>query len=307
MKINAKFLRKEPKIETNPCFVEVIEPMTDSEFNRFGRNLLKDYDFIELNIDNMYHDGDGTCHCVLALNMETGDGVLIDSSGSKYARYSSFVPHIKPYIDQQIALVIDRIMSQALTNNRLSFDLEDLSEQCGVRIGEINGISEMFVAQLDQKMEIYDYEFEDGFLYITPNIGFCKELQEQLVTACNSNHWLSNTEEYPLEDYPFSFKQISSASDLKDYFEGGNMGIRCGVLYEDLAFVQQVNGGDEWLTFKKEDGIYKDFESVSFELILKNDGDDGFYEYLDSLLSNTIDQYFNSIATAEQHQPTITM
>ncbi len=113
----------------------------------------------------------------------------------------------------------------------------------------------------------------------------------QIIMLCNKNPWLRNFIEYPLAEYPYTFEQITSAEDLKSVMYHGNMAIRTGYLYEDLAFVQQVNGGDEWLTFKKENGIYKDFESISFRAIILQRGDDGFYTCLDRLLTNSIAQY----------------
>ena len=35
---------------------------------------------------------------------------------------------------------------------------------------------------------------------------------------------------------------------LKLFFEHGNWSIRQGVVYQDLFFCNQVNGGDEWLS-----------------------------------------------------------
>ena len=34
----------------------------------------------------------GQIHGLLALDMESGDGILIDSQGHKYARYTAFMP-----------------------------------------------------------------------------------------------------------------------------------------------------------------------------------------------------------------------
>ena len=57
--------------------------------------------------------------------------------------------------------------------------------------------------------------------------------------------------------------------ELRSYFRRGNLAIRQGVVYRDLAFVQQVDGGDEWWTLKKigdegEPGDWLAFENCSF-------------------------------------------
>lgn len=131
----------------------------------------------------------------------------------------------------------------------------------------------------------------------------------QIILTCNKNPWLRNFAEYPLEDYPYTFEQITSAEDLRTVMYHGNMAIRTGYLYEDLAFVQQVNGGDEWLTFKKEDGVYKSFENISFRGILLPGGDEAFYTCLDRLLTNSIAQYESQAISPPEpaEQPTMEM
>ena len=39
--------------------------------------------------------------------------------------------------------------------------------------------------------------------------------------------------------------------ELRGFFTHGNWALRQGIVYEDLAFVQQVDGGDEWWTLKR--------------------------------------------------------
>ena len=57
---------------------------------------------------------------------------------------------------------------------------------------------------------------------------------------------------------------------LKLYFEHGNWSIRQGVLYRDLFFCNQVNGGDEWWVCRYDPAkeTYFPFESVTMKLII---------------------------------------
>lgn len=90
-----------------------------------------------------------------------------------------------------------------------------------------------------------------------------------LVEKCQENGWLMEggyawQDDPFLEEYPYSFVRTDSIEGLKEYF-GGNWALRQGILYDDLAFIQQVDGGDEWWTLKKlPDGKWLDFESWSF-------------------------------------------
>ena len=53
------------------------------------------------------------------------------------------------------------------------------------------------------------------------------------------------------------------------FFAHGNWALRQGIVYEDLAFVQQVDGGDEWWTLKRTDSGWLAFESWSFGRIVQ--------------------------------------
>lgn len=100
------------------------------------------------------------------------------------------------------------------------------------------------------------------------------DTHETLVAKCQENGWLK-VGGYPwqddpyLEEYPYDFAKADSIEELRGFFEHGNWALRQGVVYEDLAFVQQVDGGDEWWTLKRTDSGWLDFESWSFERIVQ--------------------------------------
>lgn len=95
MKINVPFRRKNTEIEISPCIAEKAVELPSELFEHFSENLLNDYDFILENIDCMYQDKDGMNHCLLVLGEGQDDGILVESEGSAYARYSAFVPNAR--------------------------------------------------------------------------------------------------------------------------------------------------------------------------------------------------------------------
>lgn len=102
-----------------------------------------------------------------------------------------------------------------------------------------------------------------------------KEIANSLEEACQKNGWLMRggydwQDDPYLEEYPYSFSTTDSIDGLRGFFESGNWAIRQGVCYKDLAFVQQVNGGDEWWTLKKVDDGWLDFESITFGSLVKD-------------------------------------
>ena len=101
------------------------------------------------------------------------------------------------------------------------------------------------------------------------------EIVESLVAKCQENGWLKRGG-YPwqddpyLEEYPYEFAKTSSVEELRSFFAHGNWALRQGIVYEDLAFVQQVDGGDEWWTLKRDGSGWVDFESWSFGRIARD-------------------------------------
>lgn len=119
------------------------------------------------------------------------------------------------------------------------------------------------------------------------------EERESLVNKCQENGWLKRggydwQDDPYMEEYPYSFVRTESLDDLRQFFSHGNWAIRQGILYHDLAFVQQVNGGDEWWTLKQTEDGWLAFESWSFELI--SDEPDRFSRAIASMEMATPEQ-----------------
>jgi len=65
-------------------------------------------------------------------------------------------------------------------------------------------------------------------------------------------------------DYNYTYYECMTIKELKQAFLYGNWSIRQCFTYKNLAFINQVNAGDEWWTLKKfEDGTILAFESIT--------------------------------------------
>ena len=100
-----------------------------------------------------------------------------------------------------------------------------------------------------------------------------------LVEKCQENGWLKvggfDWQDDPfLEEYPYEFSRTDSVDRLREALGSGNWAIRQGFCYRDLAFIQQVNGGDEWWALKRDGDGWVDFESVSCEHIIAHSKSD---------------------------------
>ena len=99
--INANLLRKESEFRTKACMVEKAIAVSHGEFEYLKRHPLRDHRLIAENADLMYCDNDDNYHCLLIYDEEQGDGLLIDSEGTSYARYSQYIPGAKELVDRQ--------------------------------------------------------------------------------------------------------------------------------------------------------------------------------------------------------------
>lgn len=126
MKIRANMHFKDAYTCDEECIVERAVTISSAEFDYMCKHLLEDNLYIEDNLDAMFYDGN-KLHCLLLINESTGDGLLINSEGSNYARYHSYIPNAKMLWDMKrypslkkyantIISVADDIMKNALNN-----------------------------------------------------------------------------------------------------------------------------------------------------------------------------------------------
>lgn len=101
--MRAVFMRKEPEVEAYEFCVEKVIVLPQEEYDRFTKHLMRDYDFIRDNV-HLMGEQDGVWHCLLVTGEDMEDGVLVESEGSSYARYSAFIPSVKGIIEQHQAM-----------------------------------------------------------------------------------------------------------------------------------------------------------------------------------------------------------
>ena len=100
-----------------------------------------------------------------------------------------------------------------------------------------------------------------------------KEFWERAYKLGMKNGWCSGR--YAMEDGDFiteedrlnknSCSTIAKLESLYRFFKHGNWCLGDSIIYKNLCFIQQVNGGDEWLVIKNFLEGAVDFESISFE------------------------------------------
>ena len=93
MKVN--FVRKPTPSEIYPqeeFVVEKVIRLSKSEFEDLLKEPLKDRSYVKENKELMYEDKDGFMHCIYVVADDYDYGILIESEGSDYPRYTAYLP-----------------------------------------------------------------------------------------------------------------------------------------------------------------------------------------------------------------------
>jgi len=109
---------------------------------------------------------------------------------------------------------------------------------------------------------------------------------KDLINACIDRVRLA-PREYPVRDYPWGIQKVSSMFELMEKLGYDNYSVRTGFVLDNLAFVEQVSGGNEWLALKLDGGEWKSFESISYQIMLHKHGANYCKDYLEHLLETS--------------------
>lgn len=98
--LNTSLERKPTELAVKGCIIEKAVPVSHSKFKAIANAPLRDEPLIAQYSDVMYADSNGMCHCLLIYDKDFGDGIVINSEGSSYARYAQYVPQAKVIYEQ---------------------------------------------------------------------------------------------------------------------------------------------------------------------------------------------------------------
>ena len=99
--LNSRLERKPTELTGKGCVIEKAVPVSHMKFLSIANAPLNDEPIIEENRDNMYFDSrDNMYHCLLIYDKDYGDGIVVNSEGSSYARYAQYIPQAKVIYEQ---------------------------------------------------------------------------------------------------------------------------------------------------------------------------------------------------------------
>ena len=193
--------------ECDRCQIDVSVTLPHSEFEDFRRNTLRDHDFIANSLSDLATTNDNTRHCIMVLDEEADDGIIVDPQGYNYARYSAYISNAKqlmqtqyPSLDdfnERMRRAVDKYVNLALENHdngKYSFDIEDVNSHYDCE----NFNSDLFVDMIGERVEFSDVEYYGGEFTVTLANNFRndkkRELSQRDVNVICAQHilWLND-------------------------------------------------------------------------------------------------------------------
>lgn len=161
---SGQFNTKDSEMKSRRCKVEKIVRLSDKDYMRFSKKLLRNYDFLEENSDLMYIDSNETAHCVLVIGVDEQDGILVNSEGSGYARKTALLPNAIQFIRQ------NKLIS-------LIEDLDDTMKEKRIKVLVVEPNEKPYETVIDNTLEAKQ-EIVGGYIEAVP-------LSESAELICN--------------------------------------------------------------------------------------------------------------------------
>ena len=156
---SAQIMRKEPELRVDRCKVEAVVELDRNRFYDFRTHLFENQEFIKEHRDLMYQDRDGVSHCLLVLGEGEDDGILVESEGSLYARYSALLPNARGYMQKQIQTMAEDLIKQGTAqtaNGSWVIGFDEISQHFDTTVTPNNGIGQMLIAELEARDEVFE-------------------------------------------------------------------------------------------------------------------------------------------------------
>lgn len=166
----AAWRRKEPELEAAECKIEAVVELDNYQFISFKRHMLDNYDFIREHVDLMYRDRKGLDHCLLVLGKGHEEGILVDSQGSSYARYSSLLPNARTFLQKNIQTMAEELIREGTAqtdNGSWVINFEEISQHFDCTVTPTNGLGQMLIAEMRARDDVANLVIAEDSLEMT--------------------------------------------------------------------------------------------------------------------------------------------
>lgn len=165
LKFNSTLNHKQSDYKPYEVEVEKVITLYGRQFEEMKNHTLNDNPWIDENRDIMYIDDNHTAHCLLFIDNETGDGILVEAEGCGYARKSQFIPNARALLEsneltaaeiklhERLKDIAGKIAELAHCGEKY-FVFEDLMERVDLDVNDImrDAVTAMLRKREDIKM-----------------------------------------------------------------------------------------------------------------------------------------------------------
>lgn len=165
LKLNSTLIHKATDFRPHEVSVEKVITLYGREFEHLKNHPLRDNAYIAENRDLMYIDSSDIAHCLLFVDYNSGDGMLVESEGSGYARKSQFIPNAKALLKnneitdaetrlhESLKEIVDKIAELAHCGEK-NFVFEEMLEKSDLDLKSLlrDSVTEMLCEREDIQM-----------------------------------------------------------------------------------------------------------------------------------------------------------
>ena len=240
LKFNSTLNHKQSSYDTHEIIVEKVITLYGSSFSELRDHPLSDNLYISQNRELMYIDSNDTAHCLLMVDYDSGDGILVESEGcgcpvdtsalaeapteataetSNYVRKSQFIPKARELIEnndltaserklhKELKCISDQIAELAHCGEK-SFVFEELLEKSDINLKSL--LRDSVTATLQEREDIQMAESHSIDVDFQPDITAEAKPTQELTLYCP----LRIVKEYDESDYEFDEEVLDEQEEI---------------------------------------------------------------------------------------------
>ena len=237
LKFNSTLNHKQSDYKTREIIVEKVITLYGRSFSELKDHPLRDDPYIAENRDLMYIDDNDAAHCLLMVDYDSGDGILVESEGSSYARKSQFIPNARALVENNELTVSEQKLHKSLKKmvdhiaelahcGEKSFAFDELLEKSDLDLKSL--LRDSVVTMLQEREDIKMAESHTIDVDFQPDITVEAKPTQELTLYCP----LHIVKEYDESDYEFdeevvideqeeipSKYAVDSADEINDFIQ----------------------------------------------------------------------------------------
>lgn len=193
LKFNSTLNHKATDYKTHEIIVEKVVTLYGRDFSELKDHTMRDDPYISANRDLMYIDSNDVAHCLLLVDYDSGDGILVESEGSSYARKSQFIPNARALVENNeltaseqklhnsLKKIVDHIAELAHCGEK-SFDFDELLNKSDLDLKSL--LRDSVVEMLQEREDIQMAESHSIDVDFQPDITVEAKPTQKMTFYC---------------------------------------------------------------------------------------------------------------------------